>query len=257
MSDTAAPVGSPAPAASAPAAPARSPGAERAFRYRERQRDATAGDRDGVTRDGTSPARKLSVRGKEYDEQAILDAMAEQAERTVKKQGLPQNPSGYETKLPGNFVLPHGLEFKFCPEDAPGIDQAKQFALAHGLDQSAFEQMLSIHAATTLAGESARREFARTEELKLGSYGNQRLTDAHTWLKSMAGDDGAAALMVGVVTARQVEAIEALQRRFSAQGGTSFTQSGRDADNRPSNEEFDSWTYAAQRAYTKNGGTVR
>jgi len=173
------------------------------------------------------PERKLKIGSGEYTERQIVDAMAEQAVASAKRHALPADPNGYEVKFRDDFQQPVGIEFQFCDDDGPGLTNAKAFAHRHGLDQAAFSEMLELHAASQMDGLMAQKRFAELEDKKLGERGGERLGSVHQWLSAFAGEKGAAAVMAGIVTARQVEAFEDLMRAFSAQGGSDFNQSHR------------------------------
>ena len=213
---------SPAPRAEQSSdAPAENPNARGhspARDQREQQQDA-------------APERKFRLGIGEFTEQAITDALTAKAEADVKRQAVPTEPSGYQVKLPDSFVQPVGADFQFCEDDPQqryGLTGAKNFAAKHGLDQSGFEELLSLHVATTFEGDRLAREFNAEQDRLLGEKGNERLGAVYSWMENMAGADGAKALMAGVVTARQVAAFEGLMQRVISQGGTQFTQSHRD-----------------------------
>jgi hypothetical protein len=176
------------------------------------------------------------------------------AEQDVRAQAIPISADKYEVKLPEGFKPPEGMAFEFSADD-PALAEARKAALDLKLDQVGFSRMLGIYAATKLA-EVQQIAAGRTAEMaKLGSAGEARIGALETWLKAKVGDkaDTMIATLKQYPVAANVEALEGIIRAFSAQGGTSFTQSGRDQDNKPSDDEFSKWSYSEQREFHSTG----
>jgi hypothetical protein len=194
--------------------------------------------------------RKVSVGGVEYPEQSVADALADRAQRQIVQAGLPRDPSGYEIKLPDGFKPPEGLEFQFNVDD-PSLKQFRELAHRRGLDQATFSEALGIFAATKM-GDLHEVSAAREAQMaKLGATGPQRLDAIETWFNSKIGDK--ANLMMATLkkypVATTVEALEQVVRLFSSQGGTSFTQSGREGAEDPGKiAGYDQMSFAQKRA---------
>lgn len=151
------------------------------------------------------------------------------AEQDVRAQALPASADKYEVKLPEGFKPPEGMAFEFDAAD-PALAEARKAAHELKLDQAGFSRVLGIYAATKLA-EQQQVTAGRTAEMaKLGSTGQARIDAVETWLTAKVGDK--AATMIATLkqfpVASNVEALEGIIRAFSAQGGTSFTQSHRE-----------------------------
>jgi hypothetical protein len=217
---------------------------------------------------GISPARDLREQqqdtvieskvkfgdGTEYSESQVRDALAHKAEQEIRKQGLPQSPTGYEIKLPADFKSPEGIKFEFDLTD-PGLAQFRQLAHARGMDQQTFSDALGVYAANKIA-ENQNLHTARAAELsKLGSAANARIDAIETWLKSKIG--AKAGLFVGQMrnypVAAMVEGFEDIIRGSSNQGGVDFSQSGRQQqETAPQVPAFDGTNFGQVRAAQDN-----
>lgn len=171
------------------------------------------------------------------------------AEQDVRAAAIPASADKYEVKLPEGFKPPEGMAFEFNADD-PALAEARKAALELKLDQAGFSRVLGIYAATKLA-EQQQVAAGRTAEMaKLGSAGEARIAAVETWLTAKVGDK--ASTMIATLkqypVAANVEALEGIIRAFSAQGGTSFTQSHRetqeDAGKIPG---FEKMSFAEQR----------
>lgn len=171
------------------------------------------------------------------------------AEQDIRAQSIPASPDKYEVKLPEGFKPPEGMAFEFNADD-PALGEARKAAHELKLDQAGFSRMLGIHAAVKLA-EVQQITAGRTAEMaKLGSAGEARIGAIETWLTAKVGDK--AATMIATLkqypVAANVEALEGIIRAFSAQGGTSFTQSHREnADDPGKIPGFENMSFAQQR----------
>jgi hypothetical protein len=192
--------------------------------------------------------------GTEYSESQVRDALAHKAEQEIRKQGLPQSPTGYEIKLPADFKAPEGIKFEFDLTD-PGLAQFRQLAHARGMDQKTFSDALGVYAANKIA-EQQKLGTARAAELgKLGSAANARIDAIETWLKSKIG--ARAGLFVGQMrnfpVAAMVESFEEIIRGASNQGGADFSQSGRQQQEpAPQVPAFDGTNFGQVRAAQDN-----
>jgi hypothetical protein len=206
---------------------------------------------------------KVKLGDAEYTESEVRNALAHKAEQEIRKQGLPQSPTGYEIKLPADFKAPEGIKFEFDLTD-PGLAQFRQLAHSRGMDQQTFSDALGVYAANKIA-EQQKLGTARAAELgKLGSAANQRIDAIETWLKSRIG--AKAGLFVGQMrnypVAAMVEGFEDIIRGSSNQGGVDFSQSGRQQQEpAPQVPAFDGSNFgqvrAAQDALTARQGGRR
>jgi hypothetical protein len=178
----------------------------------EQQPPADAGPRFKVGRD-------------EISEQELADLRTRQAADAVRKAAfdaaLP-NPDSYRAELPSDFKPPAGLEFKIDTAD-PAYAQFKQLAHELRLPQEAFSKFLGIKAGMDV-GTQASIDAARTKEVaKLGGAGPARIDN----VTRMMDGYGLGALKPSLVTAAQVEALEAHFARLETQGAASFSQKHR------------------------------
>ena len=152
------------------------------------------------------------------------------SEQDVRKSGLPSSPEAFEAKLSPSFQPPvNGVTFEF-DANSPALANVRKVALKHALSQEAFSDLLDVYAAEKI-GEQAGTVRAREANLQqLGAAGPQRISAISTWLKSIAGKDGAdvATFIQNYPAAPIVRAMETVIRRFSSQGGADFSQSHRD-----------------------------
>jgi hypothetical protein len=178
------------------------------------------------------------------------------AAEDVKALSRPQTPEAYKVELPADFKPPAGIEFKFDMND-PLIAQARALAHAEGMSQDAFSKQLGLYAAAKVAEETQIATARSAEIAKLGSTASARVDAVTQWLSGVdtSSDKGDAQALAGMlVTARHVEAFERIINKLTSQGSASFSQSHRVApDNKPSNEEFSSWSYGEQREYQSSG----
>ena len=161
----------------------------------------------------------------------VNDLSAFKAEADVRAQAVPASPDKYEIKLPEGFKPPEGMQFELRTDD-PAMIEAQKAAHEMKLDQAGFSRLLGVYAANKL-GELQATTAARDAEMaKLGTTAPQRLDAVETWLKAKVGDKAnvLVATLKQYPVAATVEALEGIIRAFSSQGGTNFTQSGRDGD---------------------------
>lgn len=201
------------PAAVSPA-PAPSPTPERPAYIPEKFWDTTAN----------------SVKADDFT-QHVNDLSAFKAEADVRKQAVPASPDKYEVKLPEGFKPPEGMQFEFKTDD-PAMIEARKAAHEMGLDQAGFSRLLGVYAANKLGELQATTTAREAEMTKLGTTGSARIDAVETWLKAKVGDR--ANVMIATLKqfpiAANVEALEGIIRAFSAQGGTNFTQGGRETE---------------------------
>jgi hypothetical protein len=146
----------------------------------------------------------------------------------VRKNTLPKSEAEYAVKLPGNFQLPQGVTFEF-DQNSPELAQARKIALARGMDQETFSDMLGVYAANRISEQQKNAQVREANLAQLGAAGPQRVDAVATWLTAKAGDDGkaVAAFIRQYPSAPIVKAMENLIKQFSSQGGADFSQSHR------------------------------
>jgi hypothetical protein len=173
------------------------------------------------------PAEKVY---REYTAAEIDGAFAFKAEADIRKSGLPSTAEGYEPKLSPSFQSPvDGANFEIDAK-SPALANVRKVALKHGLSQEAFSDLLDVYAADKI-GEQAGALRAREINLsQLGAMGPQRVESVATWLRSIAGKDGAdvSAFITRFPSAPIVRSLEIVIRRFSNQGGADFSQQHRE-----------------------------
>jgi len=162
-------------------------------------------------------------------------------------------PEDYKPELPKDFKPPEGLTFEINKDD-PLIAQARVLANKRGLDQEGFSEFLGLYAATKVGEQQQFKQAFDAEVAKLGAAATERVTAVQTWLRAMGGPDAeplAKVLQIAPV-AGTIVALENLMKKFSSQGGASFTQSGREnAAPKLSDEEWDRMSFAERRDYTR------
>jgi hypothetical protein len=194
--------------------------------------------------------RKIKLGDSEYAEGDVRTALAHKVEADTRKAALPKSPDGYELKLPANFQAPEGLRFEPNAAD-PLYQLAREQAFRRGLDQETFSEMYGVFAAAKIA-ELQQANQNRENHLKaLGSAAPRRIEAVATWLKAVAGKDGA---QVGEFIRRYpssnfVTAFEKVMRQMSDQGGAAFNQSGRSEQANPGTiPGYENMTYLERRA---------
>lgn len=149
----------------------------------------------------------------------------------MRKAAIPAAADKYEAKLPADFKAPEGMEFQLNADD-PALAQFRTIAHKRGMDQETFSEALGAFAAVKIA-EHQQLTAGRTAEMtKLGATADARIGAVETWLTAKVGDKAAPliAQLKSFPVAAHVETFEGIIRAFSSQGGTSFTQSGREGE---------------------------
>lgn len=174
--------------------------------------------------------------------------MARDAAVQSRKLTLPSKPEDYKFGLSPEFKPPQGLEFKLDETD-PMVGQYRQFALEHGLDQSAFTKGLDLIAAVRI-GEAQQFATAKADQLaKLGVNAPARITAITQWLTAMAGDKAAAMVKVLEMApmASTVEAFETIIQKATSQGTAPFNGSGRTQSDPTVIAGYDGMTFEQRR----------
>jgi hypothetical protein len=191
----------------------------------------------------------------ELDEKDVRQIMTEMAAREARKATLPADPSAYTLDLPADFQMPEGVQWKWNtadPVQGPLLNMAREFAHAHNIDQAGFSKMISLYAAAQ-THEMTLINKARTAEVaKLGATGPARIDAAVQFLRGNLGDELAKHLTVNLFTSGQIRAIEALQQRFTNQGGGSYSGAHREPPQKAgtvSTEQYAQMSYTERKNY--------
>lgn len=169
------------------------------------------------------------------------------AQDDLRRAAVPAKAEEYKLALPQAFEMPKGpdgkpVEFKFDETD-PRLAPVRAFALARGIDQAGFSELLAIHAQYEI-GEMQQINGARAaEQAKLGANGPARVDAVSRILSAKLGSDRGAALMDRLMLSSDIEIMEDLLKQFSTQGGGQFNQSHRESQSEAWDEE----------AYQKSG----
>ncbi len=171
-----------------------------------------------------------------------------EAEDKARREALPKSADEYEPKFTDDVQLPDG--WKINPED-PLWKQGKEFALKHGLTQEQFSELASMKAKELIAQQAFVKEMVARCDAELGAQGPERVEALHKFFDGVFDKETAAELKAGMVTARQIKALETMQKALVDQGVTEFSTLGR--NNAPSAnggypENFDQLPFAQQMA---------
>lgn len=195
---------------------------------------------------------KIKLGDAEYAEDDLRGAVAFRAAEESRRLSIPAADK-YEVKLPADFKAPEGLKVEFKQDD-PLIAQARTIANKRGLDQEGFSEFLGLYAATKVGEQQQFKAAFDAEVAKLGVNATARVTAVTTWLQAVGGPDAEALVktMQYAPVAGTVVAFENLMKKFTSQGGASFTQSGREQGKAPlTDEQWNAMSYSEKRAYGK------
>lgn len=171
------------------------------------------------------------------------DLTAFKAAEDSRRLTLPQKPDDYKIGLPQDFKVPEGVEFKF-DEKSDVWKGVRDWAHKSGLDQSQFENALSLYAGIQLQGMQQMKAARDGEIAKLGASGPARVDAVVTWLNGVLGESGANAVKPMMVTAGIVEAFESIIKKFVSGGAANFSQQHRDTGNStPTDEQWAKMSY--------------
>jgi hypothetical protein len=254
------------PAGGTPGAPAINPAPpppefnfvrERATQMAQQQQQPAPGAQPAAEPDARQPQQqpqpaeqKIKIGDAEYDVADVHAAMAERAEAAVRKTGLPSAPEGYEARNSPDFKLPEGISYQFDQAD-PALAAARRFALANNLTQQQFSGMLDLFVSTQVGGLMDQQQMRQKNLDALGAAGVQRIAAIGTFLKSIAGKDGAevAAFIQNWPAAPFVRSLEAVIKRFSSQGGTDYSGQHRETTTQDSGKipGYENMSFAERR----------
>lgn len=161
------------------------------------------------------------------------------ADADAKAASVPEKADDY--KMPESLVddevakiIPAGHEIT-VDEKSPLLVGFREFAHKQKLSQEQFAEGVQLYLKQQVLEEKAFADAREAELKKLGGTGKQRQDAVATFLKSIVGDADAQVLLSGVFSAKQFEAWERVQARFSNNGNVvPFTQQ---RDNQPPPEK--------------------
>jgi hypothetical protein len=207
----------------------------------------------------TSDGGKLKIGELELSEADVRGLMERKSVEDSRKASMPANAQAYETKLPAGFQLPPGTEWTFDtnnPGNAAAIGAAKEWAFRHQLDQSAFSELLGMHAANQLAEAQQFQQVQRQQLEMLGPAAAQRVDAVNTWLSALLGSKPSESLRRGLFLADQVKAFEGLMRAFIGQGVSGNPGSARDGGpetpGKLSDEDYGRLSYHEKLVYAES-----
>jgi hypothetical protein len=162
-----------------------------------------------------------------YDELAAF-----KASQDVRRSTLPPSPNDYKAELPADFKVPDGVTFSFNAAD-PLLAQAQAVAHEAGLSQAQFSKLLAIYAGGQVSSAQQIQTARNAEVAKLGATGPSRIDALTTFFRAYLGDADGNAVMARAFTAADVQRLEKLVGRITAQGGAQFRGSGREPPQQP------------------------
>lgn len=168
---------------------------------------------------------------------------------TARAADTPTDAAGYEIALPDDFEVPESLKDKFkwtmTDEEAAAYrDMAKALGLTQAESKAAQASLAKMRIA-----EHEANEAKRTEEMKkLGTEGQARLDAVATYVKGVAGDEAGKALLNGLMTAKQIEAVEKLMKAAKQATASGGGRTG-DVPAGISEEDWNKMSYEQRAAY--------
>ena len=188
--------------------------------------DPAAAPADPQNAQPSHSADKIKI-GKFETSEAELAAMLDrQAQDDLRKATIPPTPDAYELKISPDAKLPGGVEFQFDAKD-PGLQAAKAWAFAKGLDQSSFSEMLTLYASHVAQQNAQLAEISRAEIAKAGHNAPQRVDAIGKWIRAEMGDADAKPILSTMVTDAHLRFFEKMQQKITSQGSASFSQAHR------------------------------
>jgi hypothetical protein len=215
--------------------------------------DPAAKPAAGDTAAALVPDQKYQFGDLELNGQEILDLLKFKGETDLRRAAVPADPSGYRIEAK-DAVLPPGMDWRFNDAD-PALAAARTWAHANGLSQDQFGSLLGQYASMEAAKEATYRSAMKRELDALGANATMRVTALETWLNGMVGPEIAKHMRQGLFSAKIVEGLEVIAKKFATQGHASFTQHGRTPEaggNRVSEAEYDAMSQSERYAYAKS-----
>jgi hypothetical protein len=200
------------------------------------------------------PDQKYLFGDLELKGQEILDLLKFKGETELRRAAVPADPSQYKIEAK-DAVLPPGMEWQF-KEDDPALAAARTWAHANGLSQDQFGSLLGQYASMEAAKEATYRNAMKRELDALGANATMRVTALEMWLNGMVGPEIAKHMRQGLFSAKIVEGLEVIAKKFTTQGHASFTQHGRTPQDtqpgRVSEAEYDAMSQSERYRYAKS-----
>jgi hypothetical protein len=201
----------------------------------------------------------LRIGSMELNEADIQKIMTEAAAREARRANMPASAAEYKLDLPADFVVPEGqAAFKWStdhPVLGPIIGQAKEFALANGIDQAGFSKMMGLYASAQMQEAVAFAKAQAAEVAKLGPNITARVDAVNQFVRGMVGDDKPArAISRSLYSADQVVAFERIIRKVTSQDSASFSQAHREPYSQPgrvSEEQYEAMSAAEKWDYAR------
>lgn len=169
-----------------------------------------------------------------------------EAEEKARREALPKSVDDYETAFSDDVQLPDG--WKINPDD-PLWKAGKEFAAKNGLTQEQFKELASMKARELVAQQAFVQEMVAKRDAELGAGGPERVEALRKFFDGAFDKETAAELKAGMVTARQIKALETMQKLLVDQGVTEFSALGR-TDTSSANggypENFDQLPFSKQ-----------
>jgi hypothetical protein len=208
-------------------------GGQEYVRREELEKAATAAGNQAAAKPGeTSPAlvpeQTYKFGDLELTGQQISDLLKHKGETDLRRAAVPADPSQYKIEAK-DAVLPPGVEWRFNEAD-PALAAARTWAHANGLSQDQFGSLLGQYASMEAAKEATFRTAMKRELDALGANATMRVTALETWLNGMVGPEITKHMRQGMFSAKIVEGLEVIAKKFATQGHASFTQHGRVPD---------------------------
>lgn len=132
------------------------------------------------------------------------------AERDSHLAQVPDEPDGYELKLPEDFEQPDPDNPIEVNPDDPMVQVAREFAKANNFTQAQFESLVTLEVQRQQVENELLENRLGEEKEALGSKAQQRIDAVTSWLGAKLGTEHANALIGTMFTKVQVEGFEKL-----------------------------------------------
>lgn len=187
---------------------------------------------------------KFDEFGKHYGE-----VFATYKAHTDRLASYPQKIEDLKIELPEGLNLPEGYALD---DSNPAYAEARKLVFENKIDPAVASQMIGLHVKERLAEVQKINERIAEENAKLGANAAARVGAVTDALKGVVGEEHASALMSGIYTAAQVEALEKIVLKLANGNTAGVTGGQREADNGEiSDEEYEKMTPAQKLAYAR------
>lgn len=176
----------------------------------------------------------------------FAELQAFKAEQDSKRLTLPQSADDYKIELPGDLVIPEGVEFEIDPAD-PRLATLKNIALEEGLGQQGFSKILGAYAAHEVQQQQLLNQARDAEAKKLGATGPARIDAITRGLTAHLGDL-AKPLLSMMFTADYVRSLEQMLGKLSSQGVKPLNANGRAGEEEGRIPGYENMTFMQRRA---------